>query len=133
MARDLNLSTERYIAALNRQRERIAGGLEFWAFDSTAPGAKETQASWGLCASDAGTWPEPADRLFPDEAGRHTPKYRNAPHKCPMDTREGPSVGGWGCFKTCRVFKGRIKAADRYRALQLYDQELAIAAKRSLA
>lgn len=124
MARDIYLSDDRYIAALKRQRDRIAAGLEFWKFDSDEPGAKDTQASWGLCASDAETWPEDADRLFPTMPGRYEAKYRNPPHKCPMDGRDGVQ-GGSGCFSRCAIFKRKVRAEDREAAVARYDALIA--------
>jgi hypothetical protein len=123
MVDQITLTDAQYLAALKRNRERIADGLEFAADDSDMPGNKFTEASWGLCDTSRDLWPEETN-LFPHIKGRFAPKYRQAKHKCPMDTRENPTATG--CFYSCRIFKTReVKAKDRARALELYDAQIA--------
>lgn len=125
----------RYIAALERQRARIAGGLELVSFDDETLGQKATHCSWGLCSQDKGAWPDPLDHLWPDrflEDGRVAPKYMVEGQLCPFDTdqdthghvRERGEPRG--CFYRCRFFQARTlgPAPDRRRALQLYDERL---------
>lgn len=118
--KDLYLSNERYIVALERQRDRIAAGLKFEAVDSDTPGDKWTHASWGLCSRDAGAWPDAQDHLWPDqfrEHGRVAPKYLRQHQPCPMQTKDG----GSGCFYRCRIFKGQLGANSAGTAVDLYD------------
>ena len=124
--RDLYMSDDRYLAALKRIRGLIADGERLVAEDSDVTGDKWTHCSWGLCSMDKKAWPAPEDHLWPDQFEKHgrvAPKYRNEPHKCPMDRRE--NAGGSGCFYDCRVFKRRKDPrVDRETALRLYDAEI---------
>lgn len=118
---DLYLNNDRYLAALYRQRDRIASGLEFSAIDSDAIGAKFTHASWGLCSEDKEAWPDAEDHLWPDQfenSGRMAPKYRSETQPCPMQSKGGPT----GCFFSCRIFKGgEISKNSRMHAIALYE------------
>ena len=127
---DLYLNSSRYLAALNRQKTRIEGGLELVAWDDDTPGNKDIHCSWGLCSRDRAAWPDAQDHLFPDDFAQHgrvAPLYRNAPHRCPMDRRTGPDVGGSGCFYDCRIFRANNKrpAPTREEAIKLYDEAIA--------
>lgn len=121
----LDLPNSRYVAALKRQRDRIAAGLRFEADDSNEIGNKYTHASWGLCRRDAGAWPDAEDHLWPEqfvERGRVAPKYRRQHQPCPMQKKSGPN----GCFYSCRIFKyGEITKNKREEAVALYDALLA--------
>lgn len=123
MARDLHLSDASYLRALERNRERIANGLELNAVDSITPGNKFTEASWGLCSKEAELWPDKEDHLFPDRMGTDiaATKYREYHHVCPMDTRER---GAMGCFYTCRIFQPKYVTPFREEAIALYDQRI---------
>jgi hypothetical protein len=124
----LDMTQERYVAALKRQRARIADGLEFTAVDSDQTGNKFTHASWGLCSNDKEAWPDAQDHLWPDkfaERGRVAPKYRNPKQLCPMQKKGGPN----GCFYSCRIFKHReINQNKREESIALYDAALALIA-----
>lgn len=126
---------DRYIAALERQRARIADGLELVCFDDDTPGQKSTHCSWGLCSQDKEAWPEPDDHLFPDDYkrdGRVAPRYMTQGQQCPFDTDRDPR--GYvrtpgephGCFYRCRFFQSRTLGPrpTRERALQLYDEKI---------
>jgi len=121
MAKDLYLPRNRYRAALQRQRDRIADGLRFEAVDNDVTGNKYTHASWGLCSRDHGAWPDAEDHLWPDQFaahGRVAPKYRNQHQPCPMQNKGGAQ----GCFYSCRIFhSGEIGPSKRDDALALYD------------
>lgn len=120
----LYLPQPRYIAALKRQRDRIANGLPFQAFDSDEIGNKYTHAAWGLCSEDKEAWPDAQDHLWPEQfeqRGRVAPKYLRQNQPCPMQTKGGPS----GCFYRCRIFKTReIGPKKRDEAVALYDAAL---------
>ena len=125
MADDLYMTKVRFVAALKRQRDRIAGGIEFVAADSDVTGDKWTHASWGLCSRDAEAWPDADDHLWPDqflERGRVAPKYLKNGQRCPMAKKDGPN----GCFYSCRIFKHReITRNKRDEAVSLYDAAIA--------
>lgn len=121
----LQLTKARYLAALIRQRDRIAAGLTFEAEDSDTLGNKYTHASWGLCTNDKEAWPDAKDHIWPDQftnQGRVAPKYRTDTQSCPMQTKGG----GPGCFYSCRIFKhGTITKDARVEASALYDGAIA--------
>lgn len=124
MSKSIKLSNARYVAALRRQRDRIASGIPFVAVDSDQIGNKYTHASWGLCSEDREAWPDREDHLWPEQfdAGRVAPLYRNQNQRCPMQKKAGPN----GCFYSCRIFKHReITANKRAEAIALYDAEIA--------
>ncbi len=123
MSKDIHLNDERYLAALYRQRDRIITGLPFEAVDSDVIGDKYTHASWGLCSEDAEAWPGRDDHLWPEQfdKGRVAPKYRHQHQVCPMQRKGGP----FGCFFSCRIFKGEITAKKRAEAVELYEQTIA--------
>jgi hypothetical protein len=138
--KSMYLPQDRYIAALERQRARIEGGLELEYYDDTTIGAKETHCSWGLCSHDKEAWPDPEDHLWPGqfvEEGRVAPRYQVKGQLCPFDTDQNArghirDVGDpQGCFYRCRFFQARTLRAtlgpppDRKRALELYDERLA--------
>jgi hypothetical protein len=122
---DISMPDDRYLAALKRQRQRIADGLEFVAIDSEQIGNKFTHASWGLCSEDKEAWPDAEDHLWPDqfrERGRVAPRYREENQPCPFQIAGTPM----GCFYQCRIFTyGTIGHEDRAAALDLYDQRIA--------
>lgn len=120
---DIHLSDDRYHAALVRQRDRIAEGIELEAIDSTTPGDKYTHASWGLCSRDAEAWPDREDHLWPDQfdRGRVAPLYRERHQRCPMDTRPD---GTLGCFYDCRILKRKHATPSREEAVALYDAQI---------
>lgn len=129
---------ERYVAALERQRARIEGGLELEYFDDTTIGQKETHCTWGLCSRDKEAWPDPIDHLWPEqyvEEGRVAPKYMVKGQLCPFDTDKNPPGhvrdpgDPTGCFYRCMFFQARKlgPAPDRRRALELYDARLELA------
>jgi hypothetical protein len=130
VSKNLHLTDDRYLAALYRQRDRIIAGAEFAAIDSTTPGDKFTEASWGLCTREPEAWPDRDDHLWPEQfdEGRIAPKYRTENQPCPMQ-RKG---GGTGCFYSCRIFKGsEITAAKRAEAIELYEAAIGAARKAS--
>ena len=129
--RDIYLTDARYLAALERNRERIAAGLPFAKHDSEVTGDKWTEATWGLCSDSADLWPEAEDRMWPEQPvraghlepdvnGRVTPKYRHDHQVCPMQTG---GVSG-GCFYRCLIFKRQLRSRDRDRALARYDSAI---------
>lgn len=134
----LFMKHERYVAALERQRARIADGLELEYWDDTTPGDKDTHCSWGLCSRDKGAWPEAQDHLWPDafiERGRVAPQYRVHGQLCPFD-RDVNSRGEvrnqgepMGCFYRCLFFQAQRLGPppDRKRSLELYDERIALA------
>ena len=126
---------ERYVAALERQRARIEGGLELEYWDDTTIGAKQTHNSWGLCSIDKEAWPDAKDHLWPDdfeERGRVAPKYLDQGQLCPFDVDKDmrgvirPKGHPMGCFYRCRFFQAKRLGPepDRKRALELYDERL---------
>jgi hypothetical protein len=134
------MAPEQYIAALERQRKRIADGLGLLYWDDTTVGAKSTHQAWGLCSNDKEAWPNAEDHLWPDqfvEDGRVAPKYFTRGQVCPFDTQEAlrgqvhepgqPS----GCFYRCMFFQARRYGTppDRKRALELYDAAIETAAQ----
>jgi hypothetical protein len=132
----IHMPQERYVAALERQRARIAEGLELVYWDSRVIGEKETQCSWGLCSTDKEAWPDAQDHLWPDhflEHGRVAPLYLVRGQLCPFDTDQTPrghlrDLGDpRGCYFRCRFFQAKTigPAPDRKRALELYDDRLA--------
>lgn len=123
---DLYLSQDRYVAALQRQRSRIANGLSFVLEDSDAPGDRYTHASWGLCSNDKEAWPDRDDHLWPDQFdnGRVAPLYRKGAQTCPFDSRGDGQPDG--CFYGCVLFGGKLAGRDRHHAINLYDEQIAI-------
>lgn len=141
------LTDERYLAALKRQRDRIAKGLPLVVSDSTTPGDHYTDCAWGLCSMSPTVWPDAEDHLFPEaflEDGRIQPKHRAPGQLCPLDVHParnpgvrgagGPRVVGdqpdpMGCFYTCRMFQagrtGFPRRPTRKETLALYDAEIA--------
>lgn len=119
------LPAERYLLALERMRQRIAGGLPLMAEDSTTIGNKYTDCSWGLCSDDREQWPDAEDHIWPQQferEGRVAPL--DIPHVgCPMDRREPSTKDMNGCFYTCRIFSPErgVPRPTREQALELYD------------
>lgn len=118
------LPRARYLLALERMRERIAGGLRLEFEDSTTTGNKYTHCSWGLCSEERAAWPDAEDHIWPQQferEGRVAPLDIPSPG-CPMDRREGKDDGN-GCFYTCRVFNPleRGKRPSQEQTLELYD------------
>lgn len=128
MSEDLNLSDERYLAALKRIRALIANGINLVAEDSDVMGDKFTHCTWGLCSDRKSHWPDPEDHLWPDqfvEHGRVAPKYRDTDkQECPLCVPHEGS-GFKGCFYRCRVFQRKMKTPTREQALRLYDEAIA--------
>ncbi|WP_334033926.1 hypothetical protein [Burkholderia cepacia] len=122
----LYLSDERYIAALMRFRQRIVDGREYAAHDDDEPGAKSSGCTWGLCSEEPGDWEKPIDMLFPEMKHRHSPKYREDRHLCPLDMRTPSQELMNGCFYTCRAFQRKSwrKPLEREAVIKLYDQRL---------
>lgn len=128
----LYLPDDRYLAALRRQRDRIAAGVPLVCVDDDTVGNKVTSCSWGLCSDDAEAWPEAEDHLWPERfcrEGRVAPRYLQTHQPCPFDTRA--PEGGPGCFHACRVFQRKYRTPDREAALALYDVTISAAAARS--
>lgn len=133
------LPNERYLVALERLRARIAEGRPLIAEDLRAPGAKTTDVNWGLCSKDPTLWKDKEDHLWPDEFedhGRVAVKYQEGEQFCPFDSRvlaKGEvDLGPNGCFHRCRVFHPAKFNEDRglptrKRALELYDEKIAVA------
>lgn len=121
----INLSAIRFVAALKRQRERIASGLKLSKEDSDEPGNKFTTCTWGLCSDEKEAWPDAEDHLWPDQfesAGRVAPKYRGKGHACPMSRGNRSD----GCFYDCRIFQKRDgERVTKEVALALYDAAIA--------
>lgn len=130
MGKPLNMTKDRYVAAMKRQRLRIAQGLILRAVDDTTPGDKSTTCTWGLCSDEKAAWPDAQDHLWPDQFtkdGRVAPLYRKTNQKCPLDRRDN-AVDDWnGCFYTCRVFspaKDEKRLNDPVQAVIWYDRRL---------
>lgn len=143
------LPHERYIAALKRQRGRIASGVPLELDDCNITGCKSTSATWGLCSNEKEAWPHAEDHLWPDQFqnhGRVAPLYLGRDQWCPFDLRQSVQryidgkegsgndatlrlvVAEAGCFYRCRLFQARHiqkhkgePMPDQKRALQLYD------------
>jgi hypothetical protein len=122
----LNLSDERYLAALIRIRGLVEGGVAMELYDEFADEA----CTWGLCSRKVEAWPDDFDHLWPDQfrdQGRVAPLYKEDHQRCPLDKRmtgeEAESMNG--CFYTCRVYgsKGVLKKS-REQVLELYDQAI---------
>lgn len=121
---DINLSRERYLAALIRIRNLIANGLPLDFDDDTTPGAKHMYCDWGLCSDKKDAWPDPQDYQWPDQPDRVTPKHRTDSCLCPLDKRS--KHNGNGCFYSCRIFQPKIKnLPTREEVLALYDKKIA--------
>lgn len=149
MSGSRELDRERYLAALRRQRERVAAGLPLVQWDDTTPGSKDTEHSWGLCSRDLHAWPDREDWTWPDREPEPTssatrsvdPPYgtarvygiKTAPDgcQCPFDRDDNPAMKGmsWGCFYRCRFFSPRGPVPDRDEAVRLYDLRIAEAAR----
>lgn len=96
------------------------------AVDSTTPGDKYTECSWGLCRSE-GLYPDPNSHIWPTdfiERGRSAPLRHLT--LCPMDKRdEGERF--MGCFYHCRVFQAKKgQQPTRAEALELCDQAISL-------
>lgn len=136
------LSHERYVAALKRQRNRIAAGLPLVYWDDTTVGSKDTEHSWGLCSSDLGAWPDREDWIWPEREPdmrahstltNNEPPYgqarvygvKSAPEgcQCPFDRNDNETMKdlSWGCFYRCMFFSPRGPKPDRDEAIRLYD------------
>ena len=135
--KDINLSTERYLVFLKRQKKRIAEGLKIKCEDSDAIGDKYTHCSWGACSRDKEAWPDPSDHLWPDQfikEGRVAPKYIKKEDRCPFDTRVGNKYDKdsleplQGCFWYCKIFQAPHKnpLPTKEETLQLYDKAIKI-------
>lgn len=105
------LTDAQHLAMLKVVRRRISDDIPLEAVDDDFPGDKHTEANWGQCTQKG--WPKDA-RLFKN---RDSPKHRETRQRCPMDTRERPTIRG--CFYTCRIFQGPIPTKEE--ALELYD------------
>lgn len=129
MTKNLYLPQDRYIAALHRQLSRIQTGLKLAAEDSTAPGNKYTECSWGLCSDETQAWPDAQDHLWPDQflsRGRVAPLYRQKEQKCPIDTRSLYDLNPNGCFYTCRIFsRGKNPLPSAEQVVVLYRARIA--------
>jgi len=124
----IELTHERYMAALQRFRDRIAAGLELVYWDDEEIGSKDTENSWGLCSRMPEAWPDAEDRIWPDREliGGRVYGIKNPPHgcQCPFDRNDGG--GGFkdvstGCFYRCMFFTPKAKKPDQEEALRLYD------------
>lgn len=143
MKSDLYLSDERFLAALERMRTRIAEGEKLGAEDLTAIGNKYTYCTWGMCTGDPEFWPK-EDRMFPNQEPiatdyrvgssgkvvpilRVSPKYQDRGQFCPFDrrpsTKEPEAVQGLsiGCFYRCMIFSPKGDKPSREDAIKLYD------------
>jgi hypothetical protein len=127
-----DMPQDRYVAALERQRERIDAGLHFEMWDDETIGNKSTECSWGMCCEQPSLWPEPEDHIWPESfirQGRVAPRRLADGQFCPFDRREKPKPdlenSPMGCFRRCMFFRPTTKRPDRARALQLYDEQLA--------
>lgn len=126
------LPQERYVAALERQRARIAGGLKLDGCDDTTPGSKSTECTWGLCSDEKAAWPDAQDHLWPDQFEKHgrvAPLYRENHQLCPLDRRAAGNTDMNGCFYTCMFFKPKKgESLAKEHVLKLYDKRIAEAA-----
>lgn len=142
MKSDLYLSDERFLAALERMRTRIAEGEKLGAEDLTAIGNKYTYCTWGMCTGDPEFWPK-EDRMFPDrepistdcrvEYGKVVPilrvssKYQDRGQFCPFDRRPSAKAPDYaqgspgGCFYRCMIFSPKGAKPTREDAIKLYD------------
>lgn len=130
MSTNIDMPQDRYVAALVRQRKRIVGGLKLQGEDSTTPGDKYTECTWGLCSRERAAWPDAQDHLWPDEfmkRGRVAPKYLQQHQKCPLDRRPTNDTDMNGCFYTCRFFSAKKKdqRLTREFVITLYDARIA--------
>lgn len=135
---DIFLPKDRYKAALARLRDLIAEGRSLLYETRMVSDERVIYCSWGLCASDATTWPDAEDHLWPEDFAafkRAAPKWRRDEHQCPMDVRsEDGYASSRSCFHTCRIFQSlrRQKRRDqrlrqiptREEALALYDAQI---------
>ena len=136
-AENLYLSTEQYLSALKKLRDKIANGEELVDVDDDFPGNKDSWCSWGLCTNNPEVFPDPQSHLWPEEfieQQRFAPKYRGPNQWCPLDSRirDGKPHGeaespGSGCFYRCMVFspKKYHGPKDRASVLKLYDNQIA--------
>lgn len=116
----LFLSQERYVVALERQRDRIAKGLKLEAIDSDVPGNRFVHVSWGLCSIERAAWPDAHDHIWPDQfrkQGRVAPKYRTDAQRCPLQSGGYP----FGCYHSCRAFKRELGPESAGKVVNLYD------------
>lgn len=111
---DLYLTDAQYVEMLRRMRQIVsAPNWVGTGHDDTTPGDKSTTTNGGLCADRLYATPETV--MFPSQFPHRTSlKYRREEHLCPLDERmtdpkkRGMNGGGsWGCFYTCRIFRGR--------------------------
>jgi hypothetical protein len=126
VSRNIYLTDERYLAALKRFKQRIVDGRELEAWDDDSPGAKTTECTWGLCSEAPGDWERPVDMMWPRDKQRHTPKYTEKHHLCPLDRRTQEEATLTGCFYTCRIFKRERGQQPTTQAfvISLYDKRI---------
>lgn len=131
----MNISDDRYLAALKRIRASIESGIPCEPDNSDVIGNKHNHCNWGLCSGRKEDWPNPEDHVWPDQFikdGRVAPLQRQNHQVCPMDTRmqeiQGDPDINWGngCFWACRIFKRRKRETfpTRDEAIALYDQAI---------
>lgn len=130
---DINLTDDRYLAALRRIRANIAARSPFTSDDDDTIGNKHTECSWGLCSHRKEDWPCMEDHLWPNqfrEQGRVAPLYRKKHQLCPFDRRMTAGTVddlamSQGCIYTCRIFRPKKDPKmTRELALELYDQAI---------
>jgi hypothetical protein len=125
MINDAVMSSELFLAALKRMKQRIEAGLPLEFYDDTTPGAKNTYCSWGMCSDDPEQWPYVMYHTWPLqflEAGRIAPIDFQEDQWCPFDDDEkcgefGDASGG--CFYRCRIFQEGFRPAAA-EAIELY-------------
>lgn len=127
-AENLYLSTEQYLSALKKLRDKIANGEELVDVDDDFPGNKDSWCSWGLCTNNPEVFPDPQSHLWPEEFAkqqRFAPKYRGPNQWCPLDSRirDGKPHGeaespGSGCFYRCMVFSPKGWTSQTARTIQ---------------
>lgn len=125
MTRDIELPDARYLAALERQRDRIKSGIQLETVDSDAEGDKELACSWGLCSRRPAAWPDAQDHLWPDDfkkLSRVAPLYLKRQQLCPLDTRKVGKADMNGCYYSCLVFQAkRGLIPSRAAVIHLYE------------
>jgi hypothetical protein len=127
MNKDLYCSSESYLFALEKQKERIENNLPLNAINSDEYGNNYTYCSWGLCCTDKEIWPNPEDHLWPDQFVKNerlAPKYRTKGQECPFDDKTKPGYelnSPNGCYYRCMIFqRSQNKKPTKKEAIILY-------------
>jgi hypothetical protein len=117
--RDIVLSNDRYIAALERIKKQIENGSDLISEDSNDIGNKYTSCTWGLCSRYREQWPDEEDWLSEYNDKIVNSRYQDNGQHCPMDKDQDENSMAFGCFYRCRVFQDGLR--DREEAIKLYE------------